>query len=1408
MRGTDAPLDSKQQHIQEVQDAPTLGDLRGRRKALLQRRSAKSSGPSAAKEESATNEVKAPGGNEAPVSNHFDDIAQDHARSLTASVKTTFNEYGASDDKLLLGRLKTQFNTAKARGGRAQLLTGGHTTSLRPSPPATPERQRLSYASDNEKPVCIKEQGTSNGMGSNILRRSLVRRHSKHNKDELVKSSNEEGSTQHLLPTEDDASSRVSNGKTSCKSKFEGKEEAKAPTSDVSEIDQAHSAGVSITPDLVKVDAIRREIIARNNTKTPSTAAKRLFIKATKRQSNTQSTSDRDKHSREAKPSHGKASGYINIDTIAEAPRALEGIETKPTESNESCETVSELVVNEGVGENESNIINQESATLTLESVDTILELSLPTELVESSSIPPNVLFGESGDVQIISEPANANGEDVVDKSNELEAVHFTATVDSQMTPPESLYGVFEGRSFDFSSIHDDPELAAEVKIDPSWDIHKVHFSEFQGPRSASVAESSNMFEVAIDLGRSPETEEEKKDKESSFDGGEEGQPPLGLADVDELDPLGWPRLSEGLQEDHLVNQSCLIPSDAVEADGDEYNLLSDPLRSEAGVGGTLGEFSDATGALLPNETRITEYSKTEVDEASLGDQSNSDSSDNVESSDNETDDVDYALANDDEADEDEELGTAVDDIGNSFAALDTKPIQFFSISQSDSPEHTTASTKDNVPERRPELSEASIIVLGEVIVMTEEPDENSSSIQEDCSGVDETVECPKIDTSTAHPVTIPPPPPPPADMRRKKKRNKEKADQTSIPLVALPSVEKLQKWGLNQNFQRMAMDNGQIVPDDVPAAPSNRSECVQMSVSVEKNIESSSLQYCSEATQEDADLNAQASSTILSKMGQESLMKTESEPSISLAPSNSNGKSATGLVGLFNEAVESQNTSSPALRKDKMWEVPLITPCPFDVAVGYDPSIISDILSWLGDPVAICRMKMTCKSVHEYIVIHEHMLMRDAVRIGGLQRSVRPYFWLWVTLEKSSDDPPVRGPSAVEMEKSTDLIELERMGNGAGKWHSVIERDVSRSFGNLPPHKSAARLRTDSIVRALVTWGRSRLVKKGVRGSGEPPAVTSCNSVDQDEGISHTDTVSDWSGVTPVGSFASSQSVSEMDRERTSSKRNRRVIEPSELALNGNLLTDEMKKTLQDKLSFILHALAAVHSDVGYCQGEDYVIQFLLRILQDTIRWKALNGTLPLCIVSAERQFAKDALHAGALSDAYVNIDQSLIVEETCFRVMNILFTSYGLRHFYWPELRCLKTSCLVFERLIQAKLPVLADHFEHHELNVGLFALGWFQTMFLYLPSMPSATVCHIWDIWLVERSFKIFFRVGCAILFLSQPTLLNHELEGMMCYLNTFPDATLLRPDILIPCALQIKVTNRMLMAIETEVANASY
>ena len=522
-----------------------------------------------------------------------------------------------------------------------------------------------------------------------------------------------------------------------------------------------------------------------------------------------------------------------------------------------------------------------------------------------------------------------------------------------------------------------------------------------------------------------------------------------------------------------------------------------------------------------------------------------------------------------------------------------------------------------------------------------------------------------------------------------------------------------------------------------------------------------------------------------------------------------------------------------------KYRKAPETSPSPFETSIWNHPDLVVIFLGFLGDPAAVCRMKRANKFCNRVLAENEHTVMRDAVRLGGISPHLRPAFWLWVTLENCGKSETAIGQKSRVVRPTEDLEGLEQAGR-AGKWHGVISRDVARAFGNMPPHKTGAKLRSDSIVRALVYWGRGRLMKRGVKGGGEAQPIPTIASFDgqrpkpksrpstgpppwevgddssQNSGANQApmDTVSDWGGVSPVPSFTSSTG-DENERKKSgkdsnapsekpegshlensllesTSERKRSAIE--ELALSGNALTAEMKLALQNQLGFILFALAATHEDVGYCQGMDYVVAHLLRVLQDTVRWQAMNGTLAKVISPALGGLEPDVV----IEDSVIT--ENHVVEAAVFQVMDCFLTTYNLRHMYWPELRCLKTCCRVFEQIIHLKLPVLADHFDHHELNVGLFALGWFQTLFLYLPSMPSATVCHLWDIWLVERSFKIFFRVGTAILFLSQPILLNHDLEGMMTYLNTFPDATLLNPDILIACALQIKITNQMLEDIE--------
>lgn len=541
-------------------------------------------------------------------------------------------------------------------------------------------------------------------------------------------------------------------------------------------------------------------------------------------------------------------------------------------------------------------------------------------------------------------------------------------------------------------------------------------------------------------------------------------------------------------------------------------------------------------------------------------------------------------------------------------------------------------------------------------------------------------------------------------------------------------------------------------------------------------------------------------------------------------------------------------NQKSTRLNINPTYVVPAEHPSPFEKAVWSQPSIVISILSFLGDPVSVCVAKRLNVFCNRIVSENQHVLMRDAVRLGGMNKFKRPSFWLWVTEMCKPEDPIPRQGSEPKY-CGNDFHKLKDLG-AKGRWQHHIERDVTRSFGNMPPHKTGARYRQDSIVRALVSFGKETIIRNSrsyinmesnshimdkVPEGLETEHFKLSSRVDCRDDSSHgssgshtpTDTVSEWPAISPVGSLVSEEpslSVVRFDDNSIQivSSENGEILETNEIqpqnnwnlqssnsqvsdpVLSCNALTNEMKIDLQNKLRTILHALAARHEGVGYCQGMDYIVAHLLRVLQDTILLRVVQQSMPIGQDNLEwRSMSSDEKNCilrARMSD--INF-KSAIVEEVVFDVMDTFFLTYNLQHMYWPELRCLKTCCRVFENVIRQKLPVLADHFEHHDMNVGLFALGWFQTLFLYLPSMPSATVCHIWDIWLVERSFKIFFRVGTAILFLSQPTLLNHDLEGMMTYLNTFPDATLLRRDILIPCALQIKITNRMLVEIEIEV-----
>ena len=357
--------------------------------------------------------------------------------------------------------------------------------------------------------------------------------------------------------------------------------------------------------------------------------------------------------------------------------------------------------------------------------------------------------------------------------------------------------------------------------------------------------------------------------------------------------------------------------------------------------------------------------------------------------------------------------------------------------------------------------------------------------------------------------------------------------------------------------------------------------------------------------------------------------------------------------------------------------------------SIWHVSNIVLHICGFLCDPVMMCRVKILNKACHGIIAENEHSLMQESIRLGGISTNVRPHMWLWMTLDcwKSRRNKIGDGK----------IIELEQEGRES-QWNHVIERDVSRAFGNMPPHKTCGRLRTDSIVRILLA------MKKNKKKKTNHPT----HSLDEGD-IDAASTVS--STMTTVESILTDVTDDGMVETRKN----------IDFVLDLGALPPLEKEKLQRKLSRILNALAATHQDIGYCQGMDYVVIHLMKVLSNSI-------------IMAKRE------NHDSFSDPY-----SISFEDVVFRVMDSLLTTYDLRHLYWPELRTLKIFCRIFEKLIERKLPVLADHFDHYEFRVGLFVLGWFQTLFLYIPSMPTSTLNHMWDIWYVNTRNQVCIIIG---------------------------------------------------------------
>lgn len=160
---------------------------------------------------------------------------------------------------------------------------------------------------------------------------------------------------------------------------------------------------------------------------------------------------------------------------------------------------------------------------------------------------------------------------------------------------------------------------------------------------------------------------------------------------------------------------------------------------------------------------------------------------------------------------------------------------------------------------------------------------------------------------------------------------------------------------------------------------------------------------------------------------------------------------------------------------------------------------------------------------------------------------------------------------------------------------------------------------------------------------------------------------------------------------------------------------------SLQQSLRRILIAFASGHSDVGYCQGMNFIAGTLLVVLKD---------------------------------------------EEKAFYALEGLFRRLQLDSLFKPGVPDLLKRHFQFGYYLKQCFPDLSAHFKRIGVTSGIFVDKW--CMGLFSSYLPMETLLKAWDVFLWS-GWKALVKVGMSALSELRPLLLEMDLENLSIYLR---------------------------------------
>lgn len=160
-------------------------------------------------------------------------------------------------------------------------------------------------------------------------------------------------------------------------------------------------------------------------------------------------------------------------------------------------------------------------------------------------------------------------------------------------------------------------------------------------------------------------------------------------------------------------------------------------------------------------------------------------------------------------------------------------------------------------------------------------------------------------------------------------------------------------------------------------------------------------------------------------------------------------------------------------------------------------------------------------------------------------------------------------------------------------------------------------------------------------------------------------------------------------------------------------------------KLRRVLRAYSIYDSEVGYCQGMNFIAgMFITYVNEESAFWLLVH-------VMNEAPCTMRGLFGEGMTEAH--------------QVLHVA------------------------DRLISHFHPRLARHFDKEGIHISMFATQWLLT--IYTSSFPFDVVTRVWDAFLSE-GWKVPYRVMLALLEISQPTLMRMNFEEILNYFKEMP------------------------------------